>query len=87
MADTKKKEKDVGEVKLKNVRLSFAALFNAERGPNRDDGSPGDLRFKANFLIPKDGDAQDKANIYQPRLNSKVLPLFCLSQDEQRVVR
>jgi len=60
----KKDEELIGEVKLKNVRLSFAALFKPERGPNKDDGSPGDLRYKANFLIPKDtDDAQAVANM------------------------
>lgn len=44
----------VGEVLLKNVRLSFAALFTPQEQENED----GTIRqsFKANFLIPKAGE-------------------------------
>jgi hypothetical protein len=44
----------VGEVLLKNVRLSFAALY--EPAKDRKDKKTGELikgKYKANFLIPK----------------------------------
>lgn len=50
---TEKKE-IVGEVLLRNVRLSFPALHE----PSEMEGEDGTIRrfYKANFLIPKDGD-------------------------------
>jgi hypothetical protein len=47
-------ETPVGEVILKNVRLSFPALFETEERQNED----GETRrvYKASFLIPKEGD-------------------------------
>lgn len=53
---------NLGEVKLRNVRLSFASLFevNVQRG---DDDSER-RTYKSNFLIPKDKDDEDaQANL------------------------
>lgn len=50
----KEKKDPIGEVYLKNVRLSFAALF--EKGkPIKDEktGAVSEPKYKANFLIPK----------------------------------
>jgi len=46
-----------GKVLLKNVRLSFAALFEPDE-MTQDDGTVR-RTFKANFLIPKDTDDED----------------------------
>ena len=49
-------KQSVGEVYLKNVRLSFAALFDKGK-PITDPktGKVSDPKYKANFLIPKAG--------------------------------
>jgi hypothetical protein len=47
-------ETPVGEVILKNVRLSFPALFEPDERQN-DDGETRRV-YKAAFLIPKEGD-------------------------------
>lgn len=58
-------QQSVGTVMLKNVRLSFAALFE----PDEQENDDGTIRrtFKANFLIPKEGtegyDEFAKANL------------------------
>lgn len=54
-------QQSVGTVMLKNVRLSFAALFE----PDEQENDDGTIRrtFKANFLISKDEDDEfAKAN-------------------------
>lgn len=48
------KKEIVGEVLLRNVRLSFPALFQPQERES-DDGTMRKI-FKANFLIPKKGD-------------------------------
>ncbi len=53
MAD-KEKKVVIGRVRLEGVRLSFAELFSPSTY-EREDGTTSDPRFKANFLIPKDG--------------------------------
>lgn len=45
-------EKVIGEVILRNVRLSFASLFEPQE-QEQDDGTVR-RTYKANFLIPKD---------------------------------
>lgn len=54
---TEKKEV-VGEVLLRNVRLSFAALHEPAEMEGEDDNGNTVIRrfYKANFLIPKEGD-------------------------------
>lgn len=52
MADGKKKS--IGEVRLKNVRLSFAHLFAPQKGiTDPKTGVTSDPRWGANFLISK----------------------------------
>lgn len=41
------------EVKLTNVRLSFAHIFTAQPGKKQEDGSIGKPKFNCAFLIPK----------------------------------
>lgn len=58
-----KKEKDIGEVKLKNVRLSFAHLFEPQVPKPDAEGKVGAASFNANFLVSKtteDGKANAK---------------------------
>lgn len=50
MADT-----PVGEVILKNVRLSFADLFKPGKPQRNDDGEMVPGKFKCNLLLPKKG--------------------------------
>jgi hypothetical protein len=52
MAEAKKSE--IGKVKLKNVRLSFAHLFKPQDPkPDKDTGKKGEPKFNCAFLIPK----------------------------------
>lgn len=51
MAD--EKTKDIGEVKLRNVRLSFAHLFEPQVPKPDKDGKVGAATFNANFLVSK----------------------------------
>lgn len=46
-------DKVIGEVILRNVRLSFAALFEPDTQTDKETGKTR-TTFKANFLIPKD---------------------------------
>lgn len=55
-------ETPIGEVILKNVRLSFADLFKPGKPQKNDDGTMSPGKFKANFLMPK-GDDDTKANM------------------------
>ena len=51
---SEEKKKPVGQVLLRGVRLSFPALHE----PSEMEGDDGTIRrfYKANFLIPKEGD-------------------------------
>jgi hypothetical protein len=49
-----KKKVDIGEVKLKNVRLSFAHLFQPQEGKVDDEtGVKGEDKYNCSFLINK----------------------------------
>ncbi len=57
-------DKEIGKVKLKNVRLSFAHVFKPQQGkPDKETGKTPEPRFNCNFLIPKDGDAIQMENL------------------------
>lgn len=57
------KKVDIGEVKLKNVRLSFAHLFKPQEGKVDDEtGVKGEDKYNCSFLIDKNT-AEGKANI------------------------
>lgn len=49
------------EVKLKNVRLSFAHIFRAQPGQVQDDGTRGPDKFNCAFLMSKT-EAEGKEN-------------------------
>jgi hypothetical protein len=52
MAEAKTKE--IGKVKLKNVRLSFAHLFKPQDGKvDKDTGKKGEPKFNCSFLFSK----------------------------------
>lgn len=60
MADSKE---NLGEVRLRNVRLSFAHLFEPQEGKVDDaTGVKGEPRYGCSFLIPKNTD-EGKANM------------------------
>lgn len=52
----------VGEVILKNVRLSFADIFEPGKPQKNDDGTTSPGKYKANFLMEK-GTEDTKANV------------------------
>lgn len=57
------KKVDIGEVKLKNVRLSFAHLFEPQEGKVDDEtGLKGEDKYNCSFLIAKTS-PEGKANI------------------------
>lgn len=57
MSDTKKPIEDPAKVRLKNVRLSFPALFAAKAV------NDGEAKFSASFLLNKEEDAKQIALI------------------------
>jgi hypothetical protein len=58
-----KEKNSLGEVKLKNVRLSFAHLFEPQEGKVDDvTGVKGEPKFNCSFLFSKT-DADGKANL------------------------
>lgn len=77
------KEQQVGEVKLKNVRLSFAALFEPNVQKN-DDGTERKT-WKSNFLISKDGDDDDaKDNLRKIKRASMAVKEKKYGSDEKK---
>lgn len=59
---TAEKETPIGEVMLKNVRLSFADLFQPGKPQKNDKGEMVPGKYKANALMEK-GTKETKANI------------------------
>lgn len=48
-----KTDASLGEVILKDVRLSFAALFDPKKPMESDDGTPGQPKYGCNLLMSK----------------------------------
>lgn len=61
MAESKEKKPSY-EVKLKNVRLSFANIYKPQDPQTNDDGELVAGKYKANFLMPK-GASETEANV------------------------
>lgn len=66
-------ETQVGEVILKNVRLSFADLFKPGKPQKNDDGELVPGKYKANLLIPKKGNPDYEKDPVNAQANLKKL--------------
>lgn len=73
---------DIGEVFLKNVRLSFPDLFEPKTFKNKD-GSESKPRYGCSFLLPKDNSAVGK----YPGPEGKTMPaLIALKKAKEAVL-